>query len=279
MLSRFGDSGFRFRRSQLFFLFHGACFHCLLLQPLAYGRAQRATIRYSWVTTVFGFATGTWDSFFAPFSMASRLDIRARELAVTRGVYTGVFEQSLLLDQGTRRPWNFLASLSAELLVVSLALLIPLLFSDALTHGSLERYRGGTSAFAAAVAHPATRDGVANQTPSLAQPRAIPLESLANAISPTATSADFTADAPPALGPATGYGGSTNTLGTFIPNVVATPPPPSANRGSAPAAVRARQSERGCSNGDAGAESDSRVSAAGTVGPHLRRRTADWHHR
>jgi protein TonB len=41
-----------------------------------------------------------------------------------------VFEQSILLDHNANKPWNFLASLSAELLVVSLALLIPLAFSD-----------------------------------------------------------------------------------------------------------------------------------------------------
>ncbi len=41
-----------------------------------------------------------------------------------------MFEQSLLLNQDTKRPWNFLASLSAELLVVSLVLLIPLLYRD-----------------------------------------------------------------------------------------------------------------------------------------------------
>jgi periplasmic protein TonB len=41
-----------------------------------------------------------------------------------------VFEQSILLDHNANKPWNFLASLSAELVVVSLALLIPLAFSD-----------------------------------------------------------------------------------------------------------------------------------------------------
>ena len=46
------------------------------------------------------------------------------------GVYRSVFEQSLLLNQDSKRSWNFLASLSAELLVVSLALLIPLLYRE-----------------------------------------------------------------------------------------------------------------------------------------------------
>jgi len=41
-----------------------------------------------------------------------------------------VFEQSILLDHNANKPWNFLASLSAELVVVSLVLLIPLAFSD-----------------------------------------------------------------------------------------------------------------------------------------------------
>src|ERR1700733_6330244 len=52
------------------------------------------------------------------------------ELIVTLGVYTSVFEQSLLLNQGPKKSWNFLASLGAELFVVSLVLLIPLAYRD-----------------------------------------------------------------------------------------------------------------------------------------------------
>src|SRR5580692_3600268 len=55
---------------------------------------------------------------------------RRRELVTPAGVYTGVFEQSLVIEQGTKKRWNFLASIGMEMLVVSLALVIPLLYSD-----------------------------------------------------------------------------------------------------------------------------------------------------
>jgi protein TonB len=136
-----------------------------------------------------------------------------------------VFEQSLLLDQGTRKPWNFLASLSAELLVVSLALLIPLLYSDHLPTVHWKDIVVGPAPSPPPHPPPATHDGPANQTPTVAQPRLFRWNPSASAISAPATTADFTTDAPPVLGPATGLGGSTNALGNFIPNVVATPPP------------------------------------------------------
>jgi protein TonB len=41
-----------------------------------------------------------------------------------------VFEQSILLNHDANRPWNFVVSLSVELLIVSLAFLIPLAYSD-----------------------------------------------------------------------------------------------------------------------------------------------------
>ncbi len=39
------------------------------------------------------------------------------------------------------------------------------------------------------------------------------------------TSTDFAVDAPPTLGPGIGGGGATNSIGSFIPNIVAAPPP------------------------------------------------------
>jgi protein TonB len=78
------------------------------------------------------------DSRGAIAEIAAVADHSARDLLVKRwwepaadlGVYRDVFEQSLLLDHGSHRPRNFFASLTAELLVVSLALLIPLAYSD-----------------------------------------------------------------------------------------------------------------------------------------------------
>src|SRR5450432_3882552 len=50
-----------------------------------------------------------------------------------RGVYINVFEQSILTDNRPNKPWSLLASLSAELLVVSVMILIPLIYGDHLT--------------------------------------------------------------------------------------------------------------------------------------------------
>jgi len=43
-----------------------------------------------------------------------------------------VFEQSILIDHGGNKPWSFLASVSAELVAVSLIILIPLAYTDRL---------------------------------------------------------------------------------------------------------------------------------------------------
>jgi periplasmic protein TonB len=145
---------------------------------------------------------------------------------VPRGVYRGVFEQSLLLNQDTKRPWNFLASLSAELLVVSLVLLIPLLYRDHLPAVHWKDITVGPAAVAPPIQEPLTHDsGVTSTTPSTAR-RTFHLKLAASPNSPESGSVDFAPDAPPTLGPGTGSGGATNALGTFIPNFVAAPPPP-----------------------------------------------------
>ena len=46
------------------------------------------------------------------------------------GVYIDVFEQSILADNGPNKSWSLLASLSAELLVLSLMIIIPLMYGD-----------------------------------------------------------------------------------------------------------------------------------------------------
>lgn len=54
----------------------------------------------------------------------------AAEQFRNRGVYIGVFEQSLLIENATNKSWSFLASVSAELVAVSLMILIPLIYAD-----------------------------------------------------------------------------------------------------------------------------------------------------
>jgi len=46
------------------------------------------------------------------------------------GVYLDVFEQSVLGEQKSKRPLSFIASISAELVVVSALVLIPLVYND-----------------------------------------------------------------------------------------------------------------------------------------------------
>jgi protein TonB len=60
---------------------------------------------------------------------ARALDNRPEQFQ-KRGVYIGVFEQSLLIENATNKSWSFLASVSAELVAVSLLILIPLIYGD-----------------------------------------------------------------------------------------------------------------------------------------------------
>ncbi len=54
----------------------------------------------------------------------------AREHLIEAGVYIDVFEQSILVAKSTHRPLSFAASVSAEVLVVSVLVIIPLTYSD-----------------------------------------------------------------------------------------------------------------------------------------------------
>jgi protein TonB len=143
-----------------------------------------------------------------------------------------VFEQSLLLNQNTKRqntkrPWNFVASLSAELVVISLALLIPLLYRDHLPAVHWKDIMVGPAPSAPPIRQPVSHaSGPASTALSTAPRRQFRWDPSASLHSEPASPVDFTADAPPALGPGLGSGGATNNIGTFIPNFVAGPPPP-----------------------------------------------------
>lgn len=137
-----------------------------------------------------------------------------------------MFEQSLLLNHDTKRPWNFLASLSAELLAVSLVLLVPLLYHDHLPAIHFKDILVGPAPLAPPIQPPAAQPtNNTSVTPSLAPHRSFVWNPRANSTSAPTSSIEFAPDAPPTLGPGIGTGGSTNLLGTFIPNVVAPPPP------------------------------------------------------
>jgi len=138
-----------------------------------------------------------------------------------------VFEQSLLINHDHKRPWNFLASLSAELLVVSLALLIPLLYRDHLPEFHWRDVTVGPAPLPPPPVAPATTNNhpSANGTPSLA-PRPLFHWGAGMARHSVALGVELTTEAPPSLGIGPGVGGATNNLGTYIPNYVAGPPPP-----------------------------------------------------
>jgi periplasmic protein TonB len=138
-----------------------------------------------------------------------------------------VFEQSLLLDQGTKKPWNFLASFAAELLVVSLALLIPLLYRDHLPAVHWNDVLVGPPPSAPRVEpQPNHASSATSATPSSAPHRQFQWNLKAGLPSPQATSLDFTTDAPSIVWAIDGIGGGNKMIGNFIPNVVALPPPP-----------------------------------------------------
>lgn len=140
------------------------------------------------------------------------------------GVYRGVFEQSLLLNHD-KKPWNFLASLSAELLIVSLALLIPLLYRDQLPafHWNDVMVAPTPAPEPIPVVQRPGRESVVS-SPMLRP--TFHWDPTANPQTAHAAPADFAPEAPPAVASADGLGGSNNMIGRFIPNVIAPPPPP-----------------------------------------------------
>ena len=56
--------------------------------------------------------------------------MRVREQLTQRGVYLDVFEQSILTGERRNRPLSFLASISAELIIVSSLIIIPLTYNE-----------------------------------------------------------------------------------------------------------------------------------------------------
>jgi len=135
-----------------------------------------------------------------------------------------VFEQSLLLEQGNKKPWNFLASFSAELLVVSLALLIPLLYSDHLPVVHLrDIIVGPPPSSPPPIVRPIERGSGSNRAPAPGHHRIFTWNQKASLQPVASASSDFT-DAPPVIGLPDGIGGRISN--TFLPNVVALPPAP-----------------------------------------------------
>jgi periplasmic protein TonB len=132
-----------------------------------------------------------------------------------------VFEQSILLNREANRPWNFVASLSAELLIVSLALFISLASSDHLPafHWQNIAVRPVTAPPPVQVA-PARASTPASTTPSLnVAPR--PIFHLDPRTSQPAQAASVIATDPPPIIGVSSVGESTNQVGKFLASMPA----------------------------------------------------------
>jgi periplasmic protein TonB len=146
----------------------------------------------------------------------------ARELLSRFGVYKDVFEQSILLNHEANRPWNFVASLSAELLILSLALFISLASSDHLPafHWQNVAVRPVTAPPPVQVAP--VRASAAASTPLSLNVAPRPIFHLDPRASqpPQPASSVFVTDAPPSIG-VSSVGESTNQVGKFLANMPA----------------------------------------------------------
>jgi protein TonB len=156
-----------------------------------------------------------------------------REQAERVGVYRDVFEQSILLNHDGNRQWNFVASLSAELLVVSLALLIPLASSDHLPafHWQSIAVRPAPAPLPVEVA--STRSASGTTLLSVA-PR--PVFHLGARTDPAqAVSNVFVPDAPPSIS-VDGSGDGTGAMRTLVITTPALPPPKPTPHAATPSA-------------------------------------------
>ena len=136
-----------------------------------------------------------------------------------------MFEHSLLVNDETKRPWSFLASLSVELAVVSLAVLLPLLYRDRLPVVHWKDIIVGPAPSAPPVHAPVSHPARGSIMPLSSAPhRVFVWNPSATSHAPVAATVDIGADAPPAI-LGLGIGGSTKSIGTLIPNVVMPPPP------------------------------------------------------
>jgi periplasmic protein TonB len=138
-----------------------------------------------------------------------------------------VFEQSLLSNEA-KKPWNFVASFGTELLIVSLALLVPLLYRDHLPPIHWKDIVFAPPPAPAPIPVQPAHTRAASASPALTVHRTFIFNPDTHARPAQSAPATFTPDAPPSLGVPgmpDGLGGANKAFGTFLPNVVAPPPP------------------------------------------------------
>lgn len=138
-----------------------------------------------------------------------------------------MFEQSLLLNHDGNKPWNFVASLATELLVVSLVILIPLAYIDRLPSFHWRDIALKVAPAPIRIVDPTVaRNSGAMSTlsPSVRRP-IFRLDTLTSSARVPNAPASFSPDAPPSIGFQPGGDGAiaSTQLGTVV---VAPPPPP-----------------------------------------------------
>ncbi len=146
------------------------------------------------------------------------------------GVYTDVFEQSLIQNE-VKKPWNFVASFTTELLIISLALLVPLLYRDHLPPIHWKDIVFAPPPPPAPVhLQPAHPDVVRGTSLTVHRTFVSTPDIHTRPSQPASTT--YTPDVPPSIGVPgmpDGIGGANRALGTFLSNPVAPPPPPPAH--------------------------------------------------
>jgi protein TonB len=135
-----------------------------------------------------------------------------------------VFEQSILINHGSNKPWSFVASVSAELVAVSLIILIPLAYTD-----QLPEFHWKSVTVAPPVRPIQPPDVPTQATGSFTQALFSHPIKIWNPIAPkndaAATStASSTFDLPPGFLPTDGQVSGPNPIGTFVGKPVAVRP-------------------------------------------------------
>ena len=134
-----------------------------------------------------------------------------------------MFEETLLINDGIKRSRHFLTSLVVELLIVSFAMIAPWMSHDHVPAFHWKDVAIGPAPSPPAVAPRATHRSNSSSTPSLSNRHRV-FHWIPSAVLHAAGSSPvFAPDAPPTLGrgPAAG---NTGSLGTFLPNPVASVP-------------------------------------------------------
>ncbi len=139
-------------------------------------------------------------------------------------VYNDVFEQSILVHHGSTKPWSLFASVSAELVAVSLMILIPLAYTD-----HLPEFHWKSVTVAPAVQPIQPMDVPTRASNSFTQtvfshaPRVWnPIPATRDQASTSTASSPM--DLPPGFIPAAGQTDGFNSIGAVVGKPVAVPP-------------------------------------------------------